>query len=192
MTTVTGVDLDRLLMSRVIVARYGERDLARWWSSELLGTTGASALRRGFPRTHFFAQARAVFAVATARCEERYTESGIAMTGVVTLWHLPADIEEEFDARWELWLDNAEYWRTFFDEIQSPAGKDLVTLLRELEAVTDADVAAFDQLLRPADDHFLPLAEPFAGTQAEVGLLALGFARGSEGDLVLPFARARA
>jgi hypothetical protein len=191
-TTATGVDLDLLLRCRVIVARYGEKDLARWWSSELLGATGASALRRGFPRTHSFAQARAVFAVATARCEERYTESGIAMSGIVTLWHLPADVEEEFEARWEWWLGDSEHWRGFFEAIIDPAGKDLVTLLMEHEVVGAADLAAFDELVRPAGDHFLPLAVPFTGTQAEIGLLALGFARGSEGDLVVPYARARA
>lgn len=61
------IDLDRLLKLRLTVARYGEMDLARWWNTKQLGPNGAKVLRRGFPRTYHFAQARASFAVAVHR-----------------------------------------------------------------------------------------------------------------------------
>jgi hypothetical protein len=65
------IDLDRLLKLRVAVARVGEGELAGWWNSKgQLGRMGARALARGFPRTHHFAQARSVFAVAADRCAE--------------------------------------------------------------------------------------------------------------------------
>ena len=65
------LDLDLLLKLRVLVARFGEMDLAKWWNTKgQLGKVGALALRRGFPRTHRFAQARSVFAVAAHRCAE--------------------------------------------------------------------------------------------------------------------------
>lgn len=63
------IDFERLLKLRLIVGRYGEMDVARWWNTQgLLGGRGAVVIRRGFPTTHFFAQARIVFAVARSRC----------------------------------------------------------------------------------------------------------------------------
>src|SRR5688500_19898895 len=65
------IDLDRLLKLRLVVARFGEMDLAKWWNTKgQLGRLGTAALRRGFPRTHYFAQARSVFAVAGHRRSE--------------------------------------------------------------------------------------------------------------------------
>ena len=89
------VDLGRPLELRLVGARFGEMDGAKWWNTKgQLGRLGAMALRRGFPRTHRFAQARSVFAVAAHRCAEVFDAPGY-----VTLWHLPDSIEDEFDAR---------------------------------------------------------------------------------------------
>jgi hypothetical protein len=53
------------------VARMGEMDRAQWWNTKgQLGPLGAMALSRGLPRTHYFAQARSVFAVAAHRCDQ--------------------------------------------------------------------------------------------------------------------------
>jgi hypothetical protein len=80
MTLVT-LNLDRLLKLRLIVARFGEMDLARWWNTRgQLGRHGAAAIRRGFPRTHYFAQARSVFAVAALR--ERNEPMDIVIIGI--------------------------------------------------------------------------------------------------------------
>ena len=96
--------MERLLKLRLAVARFGEMDGARWWNTNgQLGKLGAMALRRGFPRTHRFAQARAVFAVAGHRCREVFEPPQC-----VTLWDLPASIEEEFEGMWERWLEQAE------------------------------------------------------------------------------------
>jgi hypothetical protein len=101
--TLETLNLDRLLKLRLIVARFGEMDLARWWNTRgQLGRVGTAAIRRGFPRTHYFAQARSVFAVAAYRCQEIFDPPNS-----VTLWRLPETIEEEFEARWEHWLDHA-------------------------------------------------------------------------------------
>jgi len=87
---MTTVDLDRLFKLRLVVARHGEMDLAKWWNSNgMLGSRGAVVLERGFPRTHFFAQARAVFAIAQARCAKVYDP-----LGCMTLWHLPAELKD--------------------------------------------------------------------------------------------------
>src|SRR5882672_10818660 len=132
--TQTAIDLDRLLKLRLVVARFGEMDLAKWWNTKgQLGRLGAAALRRGFPRTHHFAQARSVFAVAAHRCKEVFDPPGS-----VTLWHLDEQSEEAFDARWEHWLDHASDWKTFFEQIESISTNDLAALLKGFGLVQDA------------------------------------------------------
>src|ERR1700681_3139096 len=81
----SSIDLDRVFRLRLVVARFGEMDLARWWNTRgQLGRLGSAALRRGFPRTHHFAQARSVCAVAAHRCREIFDPPDC-----VTLWQLP-------------------------------------------------------------------------------------------------------
>jgi hypothetical protein len=179
------VDLDRLLKLRLVVARFGEMDLARWWNTKgQLGKLGAIALRRGFPRTHRFAQARSAFAVAAHRCAEVFDAPGC-----ITLWRLPEATEEEFDARWEQWLDNAAEWTRFFEKLETIPGTGLVAVVRSFELVSDRDVEACGRLRRSAEGKAVPLPGVFSGTDDEVALLALGFARGEPGALAVPYAR---
>lgn len=104
---MSDIDYDRLLKLRLAVGRFGEMDIAKWWNTTgQLGRWAASVLRRGFPRTYHFAQARSVFAVAAHRCAERFD-----LPDGVTLWRLPEALEEEFDVRWEHWLDAASEWK---------------------------------------------------------------------------------
>ena len=179
------IDLDRLLKLRLVVARFGEMDLARWWNTKgQLGRLGAAALRRGFPRTHRFAQARSAFAVAAHRCAEIFDPPNS-----VTLWRLPEALEEEFDARWELWLDHAAEWTPFFEKLEAIPGDDLVARLRTFELVTDREVDAFSKLRRSAEGRAVPLPGTFSDTNEDITLLALGFARGEPGALAVPYAR---
>lgn len=181
----TELDLDRLLKLRLVVARFGEMDLAKWWNTKgQLGRLGALALRRGFPRTHRFAQARSVFAVAAHRCAEVFDPPGC-----VTLWRLPEAVEEAFDARWEHWLDNAGAWTNFFKKLESLSGSDLAELLRAFELVEERDIEAYSKLRRSAEGRAVPLPGVFSGTDADVALLALGFARGEPSTLAVPYAR---
>ena len=79
--TPASIDLDRLLKLRLVVARFGEMDGARWWNTKgQLGRLGAAALRRGFPRTHRFAQARAVFAEVSIEPLSRACPCGATFT----------------------------------------------------------------------------------------------------------------
>ena len=179
------VDFDRLLRLRVLVARFGEMDLARWWNTKgQLGRLGAAALRRGFPRTHWFAQARSVFAVAAHRCAEVFDPPAC-----VTLWRLPESIEEEFDARWELWLDNPADWLPFFQQVEELKGSDLTQILRSFDVVDERDLEAYARLRRSAEGRAVPISEPFSGKDSDVALLALGFARGEPSALAVPYAR---
>lgn len=183
--TYPSINLDRLLKLRLLVARFGEMDLAKWWNTKgQLGRLGTTALRRGFPRTHRFAQARSVFAVAAHRCSEVFEPPGC-----VTLWRLPEAIEEEFDARWEHWLDNASEWTPFFDKVETLQGDDLTSILRGFEVVSKRDFESYTKLRRSAEGRAVPLPGVFSGTDADVALLALGFARGQPGALAVPYAR---
>lgn len=185
MTSSPAIDLDRLLQLRLVVARFGEMDLAKWWNTKgQLGRLGAAALRRGFPRTHHFAQARSVFAVAAHRCAEVFEPPGC-----VTLWRLPETIDEEFDARWEHWLDHASDWAPFFEKLATLQGTDLVAILRSFELVSDRDVDAYGKLRRSAENRAVALPGLFSNTDDDVALLALGFARGEPGALAVPYAR---
>jgi len=183
--TNEAIDLDRLLKLRLVIARFGEMDLARWWNTKgQLGHLGALALKRGFPRTHRFAQARSVFAVAAHRCAEVFDPPGS-----VTLWRLPEAVEEEFDVRWEQWLDSASEWTPFFEKVEKLQGSDLAEILRSFEVVRADDLDAFARLRRSNEGRAVPLPNAFSGSDADVALLGLGFARGEPGSLAVPYAR---
>lgn len=179
------IDLDKLFKVRAVVARFGEMDLAKWWNTKgQLGRLGAVALCRGFPRTHRFAQARSVFAVAAHHCAEVFDPPGC-----VTLWRMPEGIEEAFDARWEYWIDQAGDWTSFFEKLESLSSDDLVGTLSAFDLVSDADIEAYGKLRRSAEGRAVPLPSVFTEVDADVALLALGFARGGPSALAVPYAR---
>lgn len=179
------VDNERLLKLRLVVARLGEMDLNRWWNTNgQLGQLGASVLRRGFPRTYRFAQARAVFAVAAHRCREVFDPPGC-----VTLWDQPAAIEDELEGTWDHWLDRAEEWEPFFQALERPAGTDLASVLRDLALVGERELEALSRLRRSAEGRAVPLPGLFSGNDGDITLLALGFARGEPGALAVPYMR---
>jgi hypothetical protein len=141
-------------------------------------------LRRGFSRTYRFAQARSVFAIATQKCDEIFNPPGC-----VTLWKLPAAIEEEFDARRERWLDQASDWNSYLDQVETLGCTDLVEILRTFKLVSEAELDSYARLRRSAEGRAVPLPGVFGGTDADIALLALGFARGEPGALAVPYAR---
>ena len=183
--TGVAIDFKRLLKLRLVVARVGEMDLAKWWNTRgQLGRLGSAALRRGFPRTHYFAQARSVFAVAGFRCREVFDPPQS-----VTLWHLPEAVEEEFEAHWERWLDQADEWKPFFLELEGLKETDLKAALNSCDLITNEDSERFSRLRRSAEGRAVPLPAPFAPTNQDITALALGFARGEPGTLAVPYAR---
>jgi hypothetical protein len=167
---------------RLVVARVGEMDLARWWNTNgQLGPLGASVVRRGFRRTHYFAQARSVFAVAAYRCREVYDPPG-----TVTLWNLPAELEDEVELRWEEWLDDAPAWVGFFKELES-CSADLEAALVRAELATSHDVRQVRKLRRAAEQRAVPVPGVFSSSIEDVTALALGFTRGETGNLAVPY-----
>ena len=183
MTVSATIDLDRLLKLRLVVARLGEMDRAQWWNTKgQLGPMGATVLRRGFARTHHFAQARSVFAVAAHRCAEVFDPPDS-----VTLWRLPPEVEQEFDARWEHWLDHADDWSPTFERLAALNGDDLMTDLGAFVSLATEDVASVPSWRRSAEGRSLQLPGAFRGTDRDVGMLAMGFSKGARGTLTVPW-----
>ena len=179
------INYERLFKLRLTVARVGEMDLAKWWNSNgQLGPQGASVLRRGLPRTHYFAQTRSVCMVAAARCAQIFDPPGS-----VTLWRLTDALEERLDVLWEGWLDDAGSWRPFFERVAGVKSTDVPGSLKEFGLVTDEEMAAGRSLKKSADGRSIQMPGLFDGGRQTVAMLALSFAAGSPGNLVVPYAR---
>ncbi len=176
------ISVEYLFKLRLVVARVGEMDLAQWWNTKgQLGPLGASVLRRGFPRTHRFAQARSVFAVAAERCSELYRPAG-----AVTLWDLPASTEDDLEQRWEDWIDDAAGWEPFFKELEH-CSSDLQQELTRLELVTPSQTAEVGKLRRSVEQRAVLLSGEFAGSDHDLAMLALAFSRGETAHLAVPY-----
>ena len=179
------VDLDRLLRFRLAVGRFGEMDAARWWNTTgLLGPRGVTVLSRGLPATHYFAQARVVFAVAHARCEEVFSPP----SGAITLWDLPAELEQQFEEHWQTWLGEVDDWRSFFESLAGLGEADLSATLGHAAFILPEQMEAAERLRRSADDRAVLVP---AGREVDddlISLLALGFSKGAPGQLAVPYA----
>lgn len=183
--TESSLDLDRLLKLRLVVARVGEMDNARWWNTNgQLGRLGSMALSRGLPRTHAFAQARSVFAVASHRCREIFDPPHSA-----TFWALPAEIEDEFENRWSHWVEDRAAWVPFFAQLAEVKTGEVVPTLEGFGLIQDRHREAFSRLRRSAANKAVPLPGLFRPDDETFTLLALGFGRGELGQLAVPYAR---
>jgi hypothetical protein len=179
------IDYERLFKLRLAVARHGEMDAAGWWNTRgILGRHGALALKRGFPLTHPFAQARIAFAVARSRCHALFDPPGC-----MTLWSLPAQIEDQFEEHWQDWLDQGERWRPWFEALAAAGQQELLAELAEWDLVGADQVAAVNKLRRSAEGRSVPLSGTFQSNDAIITLLAAGFARSERGSPAIPYAR---
>ena len=179
------LDLSRLFKLRLIVARYGEMDGARWWNTNgVLGRKGSLLMSRGFPKTHHFARARLVFEVARARSAERFP----AVPGCITLWNLPANVEDEFDAQWAEWLDDGASWGEFFDGLQQQDGG-LLAALRANDLLGSGHDDQVSRMRRSAEGRSVPISGIRHVDDDTITLLAAGFSRGETTKPAIPYAR---
>jgi hypothetical protein len=179
---------EHLFKCRVVIARLGEMDKygAGWWNTNgLLTTVGASALRRNFPFTHWFAQARAVIAAATSRSGEVFP----LPQNCVSLWKLAPEVEAQLLENWPDWLKDAEAWRPFFESVANVQEIPVDSALQNLHLARPEDVAAVVGLKRSHEGKalLLPTREPV--DDAAVTRMALGFGHGDHGHPVIPYMR---
>jgi hypothetical protein len=182
---MTELDLCRLLKLRLAVAGYGEMDVAGWWNTRgMLGRNGALVLSRGFPRTHLFAQARVVFAVARARCLELFDPPDS-----ITLWKLPANVESQFEDRWHEWLAESDGWTDLFEQIAAiEPTTNLLEVLSDLTLVNPPQRESVSVLPREASGRAVKVPGNSTLTDEAVTLLGAGFARGEQGAPAVPYA----
>ncbi len=184
-STSSSVDLRHLFKLRLVVARHGEMDAARWWNTQgVLGPRGAVVLKRGFPATHRFAQARIVFEVARSRCRELFHPPGC-----MTLWDLPAELEEQFQEHWQAWLDDEGSWTPVFEAVEAHTGEDLLAELAQLDLISGTQIEMVKKLKRSAESRAVPIAGTYQPNDEILTLLAGGFARGGPGQPAVPYAR---
>ncbi len=179
------MDHERLLKLRLVIARHGEMDVAGWWNTKgILGRHGSLVLKRGFPSTQYFAQARIAFAVARSRCHELFDPPGC-----MTLWSLPAEVEDQFEDHWQDWLDQGEQWTPFFEKLAGAGTTDLLTELSDLNLIDQAHLDAVGKLRRSAEGRSVPLPGRHRPNDEIITLLAAAFARGEKGNPAIPYAR---
>lgn len=184
------IDLDRLLALRLIVARHGEMDRAGWWNTDgMLGRYGATVLQRGLPKTHLFAQARVVFAVADARCKELFDAPDS-----VTLWSLTPEVEDAFDEHWQTWMAERSDWEPLFERLASdaPEPTGLVDELVASDLLSTEQVDSLGALRRSAEGRAVRLDDASELTDDVITLLAAGFAKGEPRAPAIPYARVAA
>lgn len=180
------VDFDHLVKLRVVIARIGEMDNARWWNTNgQLGTLGATVLARNFPRSYRFAAAKSVFAVARARCNALF-EPPRSMT----LWNMTPAIEDQFDAKWEAWIDQRAEWEPFFQQLADLKGvTDVAGVLRGLGLIRPLDEEEISKLKRSAEGRAVQLNGSHSVGDDVIRLLALGFSKSEPGSPTIPYAR---
>lgn len=179
------IGFERLLKLRLAVARHGEMDAAGWWNIKgILGRHGSLVLKRGFPSTHYFAQARIAFTVARSRCHELFDPPGC-----MTLWNLPAQVEDQFEEHWQDWLDQGERWTPFFETLATAGSNDLLKELSDFGLVDQTHLDAVGKLRRSAQGRSVPLPGTHYPNDEIITLLAAGFARGEKGNPAIPYAR---
>jgi len=179
---------EHLFKCRVVVARLGEMDTggAGWWNTTgLLGSVGVSALKRNFSYTHWFAQARAVIAVAGARSAEVFP----LPKSCVSLWSFPPDVEVRLSEEWPHWIANETDWRPFFEKVSKLSRLSVAAALQEMGLAQNPDVQSVDSLKRSHEGKavLVPTREPLDDTA--VTRLALGFSHGEPGRLAVPYMR---
>jgi hypothetical protein len=181
------LSLDRLFQLRLVVARQGEMDAARWWGTGgVLGRHGSIVLSRGFPRTQGFVQARVAFAVARARCAEL-----LDAPRVMTLWNLPTSVEDRFEAAWHTWLEEPERWQDAFQSVLEPASGGILDRLRRFHLLTPNTAALVANLQASPDSRAVPVPGEYEPNDEILTALAAAFAVAEPGRLAVPFAHLR-
>ena len=178
------ISLSNLFKLRLVVGRFGEMDCNGWWNTNgVLGQRGEAVYRRGFPATHWFAQARVVFEVARSRCREV-----LPSLNYITLWNLPSDIEDQFDTAWHDWLDKGEEWGPFISGISGPLQDDLAQTLLSRNLVPEGSAKLLGG--KPRDDSRVwQLPGVLALDDRALQMLAFGFTLGSKSSIAFPYLR---
>jgi hypothetical protein len=107
----------------------------------------------------------------------------------VTLWKLPADVEDRFDEHWNSWLNAAEVWRPFFDDLAGYNHTDLLSALDERGLISAEQADTVRAMRRSAEGRAVQLSGDHDLDDELITLLAAGFTKGEQGAPAIPYAR---
>jgi hypothetical protein len=107
----------------------------------------------------------------------------------MTLWSLPAEVEDRLDASWHQWIDRTEEWEPFFSWLETIERPDVLEPLKEAGLVEPDQVEAASRLKRTAEGRAVPLPGICPVDDSTLGLLAAGFVHGEIGRPAIPYAR---
>jgi hypothetical protein len=99
----------------------------------------------------YFAQTRVVFAVALTRCNELFNPPGY-----MTVWNLPAEIEDQFEEYWQDWLDQGEQWTSLSEHMALLTGNDRLRTLSAFDLISQAQLETVSKLHRSAENCAVP------------------------------------
>lgn len=177
------IDINRIMTLRLTVAHFGEMDRAKWWNTKgMLANLGELAVSRGFTKTHLFARARAVFAVAAHRCDEVFNAPD-----AYTLWKLPAEVEDQMEDAWSHWLEEPAPWAESLRILNEQPGEDLLATLQAMDVLPDQVAERTKKLRRADDSRSVRLPKSTELDESSVALLAAAFSRGQPGKLAVPY-----
>jgi len=101
-------------------------------------------------------------------------------------------VEDQFEERWQGWLDNGDKWAPVFEQLAAVTGDDLLALLSQLDLVSPAQFEAATKLRRSAENRAVPVPGTHRPDDETITLLAAGFFRGEPGNPAIPYARLEA
>lgn len=175
---------EHLLKLRIVVGRYGEMDRAQWWNTNgIMGPKGGVVLERGFPHTHPLVQARSAFSVARERCTSMFSAPK-----TITLWNLPAKLEDQFESHWSRWLSQSDQWEEFMLKAHEATSEGLSEALTSLGLVEDPHIESVSEVRTGKEGKSVSVLEADQVDGDVLKTLAAGFILGDTNDLVIPFA----
>jgi hypothetical protein len=97
-------------------------------------------------------------------------------------------VEEEFDARWALWIEDSDPWTQFFDTLEGE-NCDLLAMLRGRDLLNPQQETDVGRMRRSAEGRSVPLSGTRQVDDETITLLAAGFSRGERGKPAIPYAK---
>jgi hypothetical protein len=171
-----------LFTARLIVGRYGEMDIARWWNtSGILSSLGSKVASRGLPRTEFYGRARVLFAVAQQRTRQYFSPPES-----FTLWSLPPSVENALDEAMIRWAHEGRSWPVIEEVLSGLKLGGIEQALQIAHVASDQIKSLVPKLKAGQEGKSILLPQSSKITDETVALLAAAFSRSKPEPLLLP------
>jgi hypothetical protein len=178
----SGLNLELLFRCRLIVGRYGEMDISRWWNtSGVLSELGSKVAARGLPRTEFYSRARVLFAVASYRTREYFCPPGS-----FSIWLMPPSVEQALDETMIRWVHEGRSWPEILVLLDSLKKDGLTQTLQNAGVLTDATLNTVSNLKPGPEGKSIRVPDVISLADETVRVLAAAFVHSKSGALLVP------